>query len=370
MSFSFIDSVQNLLAPYPPLLNVIFWMTLILALFTSTILLCVISLRLRLRYRNWRARRFKALWRPIIYAWLEDRQTSLPRLNSSDEVTMLELWLDVRDYVTGHSAARLNEFATVLKLDNIAAEVLAKPTILPFIRSVWMKMLAIRVAQAIQTPTAKQALIQASWSPSVMVAVAASAGLAQFDPAAAEPCILRTLIRFDRWAPFAALRISRAGGSHLLHVVGPHLQYLPPAKVRTLISLAELSDERSLVPLLRHRLKTTADNREKAMLLRALGRLGSQHERDVLLPLLEDEDWVLRVQAINALARLGSPADVQQLEPLLEDTQWWVRFRAAQAIWTLLQQNPDRLQRLMTTIQKPEARAVLKQVLTEQSVRT
>lgn len=178
----------------------------------------------------------------------------------------------------------------------------------------------------------------------------------------------RTLIRFDRWAPFVALRISRAGGSRLLHLVGPHMHHLPAEKIRTLISLAELSDDRTLVPLLRHRLKATRDDQEKAMILRALGRLGSQRDCEVLLPLLHDPNWILRVQAVKTYARLGSEVDIPRLDPLLQDPEWWVRFRAAQAVWTLLHRNAERLRQFMRTLRHPDALTVLEHILAEQAV--
>lgn len=88
---------------------------------------------------------------------------------------------------------------------------------------------------------------------------------------------------------------------------------------------------------------TAADIRCAA--LRAAGQLGHPQAGRWILPMLNDRDESVRIQAIRCVARLSLVQALPQLERLASDPSSWVRWRAAEALAAL---RPAQLRRRLS----------------------
>ena len=64
---------------------------------------------------------------------------------------------------------------------------------------------------------------------------------------------------------------------------------------------------------------------------KALEQIGAPAEKG-LLPLLEEEDWVTRMEVCKLLEKIGTPESLPQLERAAEDSNGLVKRFASQAI--------------------------------------
>jgi len=78
----------------------------------------------------------------------------------------------------------------------------------------------------------------------------------------------------------------------------------------------------------------SAENSQQviASCLNALKHLGDKSVLNNVLPFLEHEDFILRIEALHAVAEAGGIAYLQHIESRLSDENWWVRREAAQAM--------------------------------------
>lgn len=76
---------------------------------------------------------------------------------------------------------------------------------------------------------------------------------------------------------------------------------------------------------------------------------------------LNHSEWFVRLQAVKAIGRLGTKADVNLLIPLLADQSWWVRYRSAEAIAKL----PTMTQSFLEEIRKNQTDKFASDMLTQ-----
>jgi HEAT repeat protein len=60
--------------------------------------------------------------------------------------------------------------------------------------------------------------------------------------------------------------------------------------------------------------------------------MGDESVLNNVLPFLDHEDFILRIEALHAVAKAGGVAYLQHIERLLSDENWWVRREAAKAM--------------------------------------
>lgn len=364
-----ISDLEAHLARWPLLVDVVFWLTA--AILAGILLLYVylVALHIVNDRRAARSRALRLQWRPLLLQTMAGKRPSqLPELGPRDDVNILDTWYGVRRLVIGPGAARLNRLAVELGLDNIVHRILQYRTPAHAARGIWLQVLGVRVAGAINSPRAQAALENAVEHGSLPVSVAAVCALMENDTEKARLHLLSTMLRFDRWSPFIAHSISRAGGANLLRLLGRQIARLDDRTKRNLLSLIELTDDAELLPFLRSTLRSSRDVTEQATVIRALARLGGVAEREQILPFLRHEHHALRVQAIHAVRRLGSAGDRELLIPMLSDPNWWVRYRAAQALFALRPMTVAETARLRESLPDPRAREMLLHVEAERNL--
>ena len=109
---------------------------------------------------------------------------------------------------------------------------------------------------------------------------------------------------------------------------------IPDAPAGTLFWIAYLfgrTGAAGALPALRD-LAAHADPDVRASAAEALGRIGGEAPGDVLLRMVEDDAWFVRLHACRSLGDLGTARAVEPLRAATADPAWWVRRAAAEAL--------------------------------------
>ena len=347
------------------LVNVIFWLTVTLIIFSLTLFMAVFLLHLRNSWMEHREKVFRRKWRPLLFQWMAGETGELPKLPRRDAYLMLDLWNKIRQQIEDSGADKLDFFAMEVGLDEVVASILQYRDTTAENHKVWLQLQAIQVARVLNTPITHAALLRAAETSSLLVNVEATCALVEIGHERAELEVLSTLLRFHQWAPYIVLKISKAGGAEILHLVGQQLDQLDDDQVRNLVSLIELSDDKSLLPFLLRRLQQTSDLDEQAALIRTITRLGGAACKQQIITFLKHSNPVLRTTAATALGKIGTGDDYLLLKPLLGDSDWWVRYRSAQSLLKLHPMTADTLKEYLETLVDPFARDILRQAFAE-----
>lgn len=359
------SETARLIDEWPTVVHAIFNVSLFILVLTVIIFIYVILLRVRnnilARYKT----RFKQHWRRIIFDWMSGTKIEPAELGRRDQLLLMELWRDLRRLIDDDSAEAINDFARTFHLDETAAGILQYRSYNSEHKKIWLQLQAIDVARALHTEAAVAALLRASDSSNFQVNVAATCALVELHHERADLSVLSSLMQFHHWVPYIVARVSRAGGSDILHLVGEQMDYMDDQQARNLISLTEASDDRSLLPLLIDILHKTTDIQEQASILRALERLGDHSHVKYILPYLQDEEPVLRLRAVSALGKLGDVNDLKQILPLCSDEHWWVRYRAAESYLQISRPDSEGFSRLLNSLMDTPAGEMFNHVYAE-----
>jgi len=355
-------------AAWPLIVRLVAWGTLFFLAATLLLLSYTLLLRIYQDQQQHALTKFKSRWRPILFAWLAGKPSALPKLHKRDHFRMLELWHDVRRQLDNESADGLNKLAEELKLDRIAVTLLQHRRINAYNQNVWLQILAIRVAKLMNTPSAREAILLGSASANFLVNIEATCALVEIDHPEAEYHVLETLLQFNHWVPYIANKVSRAGGSEILHLILKQIDLLDDKQSRNLFSLLEYTDDRDLVPQMVTQLYRTEDPEIQSLIIRSLGRIGDSSVRKHIIPFLHNSHAWLRLHAVIALGKVGYSSDMEKLVPLISDPDWWVRYRAAQTYLAALKYDQQSIETLKASISDHDARETLVQVLAEKSL--
>lgn len=354
----------NLFDQWPSLVHAVSSVTSFIFLLTVVIFLYVILLRVRNNLRERERKEFKQKWRGIIFEWMSGNRTEANDLSYRYQLLLLDTWYGIRHLIDDESATELNDFATAFRLDETVAGILQYRSYNDENRKIWLQLLAVHVARAMHSELAIEALLRASVTSNFRVNVAATCALVELRHEQADLSVLSSMMQFQSWVPYIVTRVSMAGGSDILHLIGEQMDYMDAEQGRNLISLTEASDDRSLLPLLVETLSKTDDIQEQASILRTLGRLGDHSHVKYITPYLHNENPILRLRAVAALGKLGDSNDLPLILPLCADDNWWLRYRAAESYLLISKPDANAFQTLISTLAAP-ASDMFKHVYTE-----
>lgn len=324
---------------WPSLVHAVSSVTLFIFLLTFVIFIYVILLRIKNNLNERQRKEFKQKWRGIIFDWMSGNRIEPYALNYRHQLLLLDTWYGLRHLIDDDSATELNDFAVAFRLDETIAGILQYRSYNAQNKKVWQQLLAVHAARAIHSDRAVEALLRASETSNFRVNVAATCALVELKHPHADLSVLSSLMQFHHWVPYIVAKVSMVGGSDILHMVSEQMDYMDDAQARNLVSLAEASDDRSLLPLLVDILEKTDDIQEQASILRTLGRLGDHSHVKYITPYLRHGETVLRLRAVIALGKLGDTNDLNLILPLCSDEHWWLRYRAVESY--LLISRPD-----------------------------
>jgi len=298
-------------------------------------LLCLLYLVVaRISYLRKQTQRVK-----IESAWIEVLKPSgsltPPSIKRRQYPFVLDVWASYRNLAGSEHAAALDALAIEVGLDIYASKLL-NPTDFNFARQpLWLSILAVDAAKWLKSNAVIESLWRALESDDKFLAVSACKCLVHLRAEEFEKAIIKILFRYPEEAYSVTSNIGAAGGGEILHLLHPVLEQLPRYTAQNFTTLAERSNDPTLLPILEDMLGHYRNLEEAAALIRSIGNIGSMEQRASIFPFLSSEETFLRIQATKALGRIGTPADITDISPLLTDTEWWLRFRAAEAIVNL-----------------------------------
>lgn len=356
----FLNDITFYLQDKPLFLHLAFWGSGLLLLAILGVMAYLFVFRINFLIARFRRRRVEQEWLDVFRLLKKGEEPAqLPRLARGEKVFFLELWLEHRKLADDHYGRYLDALARRVALQNTIVSILrpGKLEILP--SKIWLQGIAIAAVEYIDTEQTREMLLEMTESDNTYVVVNACASLAKLKVPGYEREIIQTMFRFPADAPEIFARVSQAGGSDVLHIMLPFLDRLPRHTVMNFISLAESSDDESLIEVLLYRLKRTTQEEEIAAILRCIGRFDQDGLREAVLPFLEHSSTYIRIQAAKAIGRLGTTRDIRLLVPLLSDPDWWMRYRAARAIVKLSNQNWDALAKLQSELHDQYAKDII-----------
>jgi len=294
-------------------------------------LLAIIALRVVLTLQQHREQRVIARCRPLLLQALEQALPEIPVLSKAERIIVLHLWRQLHESLRGPALEKLNAVALQCGFDALARELLLS-------RNIDDQLLGIATAGLLRDKRAWDAIGRCAQSANPVIALTAARSLLLIDPEAGLAQLVPDFAARADW-PIAGI-------ATMLAEVGPDRATGPlmRAAIRCacaadaaqsaprLLRLLELAHLGEATATARFILERTADESTIAAALRLL-----REPRD--LPLLRryctHTSWAVRVQAAHALGRLGADEDRALLVKMIGDANWWVRYRAAQALAAL-----------------------------------
>lgn len=166
---------------------------------------------------------------------------------------------------------------------------------------------------------------------SPLVAMLAARSLADRNEASMTPLVLSKIQRFNSWNQgyliSLLVNLSREN-PELLREELVKAEHAPWVKVIIVQSLGELNDWHSL-PLCVDLLNQESDREVQAAALQVIGKLGHDGLKGIVRSKCQDEDFVIRLNAIKALSALGDESDKELLRNALDDESRWIATQAA-----------------------------------------
>lgn len=313
---------------------------------------------------RWRRERVLGCWRPLFMACLRDEVTNWPDLSGSAAADVLELWRHLHDALGDEQKRQLEHSALKVGLPRFAIFLL---------RSVSDRnvCLGAEVSGRLKLSSAWDGLAGLLTHSAAEVSAAAAIALCRIDARRAAPALMTMLTGSSRWQPV----FGRAVAASLQGVDSSVQQCakLPDTVFdpRQLEILATISPEHACTLLNKIFDDFSSDDRHindpgrDELLSAALRLLKSTSLLEKTYPFTRHPQWFVRVQAANAIGRLGSQTDAPLLMPLLSDGAWWVRYRSSQALAGLLGPDWAGMEQIRSNQADPFARDMLRQVMAE-----
>ncbi len=247
----------------------------------------------------------------------------------SDALLMAEVVRDLSGLVRGRERTRLTEALCALNVDQALRDL---------IRTGWANQRVLAAEALVFFPGEEtyDALLKACHSATPRVRLAA----------------LRSAIELGRPPPIDDMLDSVVGGSERASLLFSDLLQRAaksqiegaiaslerpdlPRHLRIMVmqALGASEDERALGPLLAA--TRSKDNEIRAGAFAALSTLGLPGVEDVVADGLADDDWRVRLKAIECVRRMGLTEFFAPVMVCADDEVWWVRYRAGQTLMSL-----------------------------------
>lgn len=313
-------------------------------------------MRIMLNRRERRKTRFLAVWRPLIVQSLAGNIQHYPPVPKADIPVLLNLWNHFQESLRGEAKERLNQLARDMCMGQMALDMLRHHRLAE-------QLLAMMTLGHLRDRSALQILSTLLKYESPIISLAAARALMQIDATSAVEIFMPLLAVREDWPSVrVASLLKEAGPSIISTPLANLIRHAPREQLSRLVHFLELAYSDVSSGLVREILETTNDS---PVIAACLLVMSDSRDLDLVRKQLQHPDWPVRVQAASALGRMGSEVDRQSLERLLQDPQWWVRYRAAQSLSKLPFVTLSQLQQLQDEQTDPYARDMLKQVIAE-----
>lgn len=348
-----------------PEFGVVGWFALAAMTIVILPLIAVVILRVQWRLQERREDELYGQWQPVFNAFREGESPWLPPVKRGHRRYLLEMWVEERFLADTELGAILDRIAFDLGLDRAICQILEFHPMVIVRRKIWLQAIAIEGAQWIDTPRTRASLRKMVKSGNSYLAAKACVTLLRLGGEDSGRELISTLFRFPKHAPHIAVQLSAAGASSILHTLAPYIDFLPAYTEMNFVSLVERTDDETLLPLLLARLARSDEVEEKAAILRAIGRVGGDAQRENVISYLDDPVAFIRIQAIKTLGKIGRFEDRELLVRHLSDPDWWIRYRAARSYVTLTGEQREGIEQFITSLDDRYARDIMGHALAE-----
>jgi hypothetical protein len=145
------------------------------------------------------------------------------------------------------------------------------------------------------------------------------------------PLLVDALSQPEKYLPARVAEVLVAFGPGVVDYLCGILCDLPEGtKCLVIDILQEIADDRAVVPLMKELADESPRIRQKAV--SALGEIGNPNALENLIPLMGDVDEKVRSMTARALGRLGCFEAIPVLKKALNDEAWLVRVNARDAL--------------------------------------
>ena len=327
------------------------------------VFLLIVGLLL-LRWVRWRneprQRAFQARWRLLLMrcAVGDDVFAELPALSSRERWPFIKLWLHGQMSLKGPARERLARMAQTLGCGPWALAQLDS-------RYAAERLMAILALGFLKEASAAPVLLEQLHQGGNQTAVHAARALLDIDAAAHAVPVMRCLLdRRDLDFSLVAVMLKPFGASLQAAWMAASpapgsddVQILPWLRLARALALQLPS--RVLQPFLQAPHGTD-------VLIAAIRLVqGESGTREVAV-LADHPDWRVRTQVAQALGLIGSQHDRDVLVRLSTDPQWWVRYRAAQALMRIPGLRREEVQALISATGDKYAVDMLAAVVAEE----
>lgn len=324
------------LPPFPgAALGTAAWLTLGATGLAVLLLVDVLVLRLLLGRRQRLQQRIADRWRPVLLGALLGELPERIRVPRREERLFLREWNAIHESVRDEAAAGLNTLLAESGLDARCRRWLDG--------GVRRRLLALRTLGHFGKAEDWRAVRAQLDDPLSFVALTAARALVRIDEVRAVPLVLEQFTRRAEW-PAAALYslLEQAGPAAVSDSLRDWLRQLPADQLKRALRVAPTGYEAVVDGVVLELLRGPSDPEVLAACLRVVA---SPAALPRIRQLASHPAWPVRVQVANALERLGHRDDERLLIAMLHDPQWWVRLRAATALLHLPGDPTERLRR-------------------------
>lgn len=334
------------------------------ALITLFMILCIISLRIKLTISQRHQDLFQQTWNPIfngVALQSLPKNIALPNLDSRDYPLFIHSWLNLQETISGEGKIRLNALARRLGMHKYAQQNLNKSKIR-------QRMIAVVFLGRLRDRLSWTPLEKLMHNENILLSMLAARSLLEIDQIRAFPLVFSELIRREDWPEIRVALLLRSVlvpelvTRHLFDV----LLGCNDTQATKLLPYLELMYNEEKNRILRILLERSQSDLLTSRLLKHIDGI---EEIDMVRHYTGHARWHIRMQAIAALGRIGQREDLPTLMQGLSDEEWWVRYRAAQSLVKISGMNREELAMILENLQDPFAVTMLKHAIAEEERR-
>ncbi|MBE9531896.1 MAG: HEAT repeat domain-containing protein [Proteobacteria bacterium] len=299
------------------------WAMIIIIALTIIIFLQIVAIHAHRIIKKWSRDRFLAVCRPIVLEYIVGGTNELPRVGRAHLYDFLLFWNNLNDSLRGDARERLIALAYSLELNKAAVKMLRR-------NNVRKRFMAIATLGHMRDDEAWGELKEGLSDKNSYLSFASARAMVLINAEGAmEHLIPRMMSRAD-WAAFNM--------SGILKAAGPEAISEPLAKAAlnadaedslSLLKYIDLADYSTAKRVVNELLKSAVVEEVITACLKALKDPEALH---IVRRHTFHDCWFVRVQAAAALGRVGVESDKYILMEMLSDKEWWVRYRAAKAL--------------------------------------
>lgn len=323
------------------------------------LLIQVISYRIYSDYQI-KANKFaRQIWHPVLAEMMLSYPENIPILLKKHQHEFLLEWNRFYSMMRGEVRASLQKLSREKRLDLVACRYIDS-------NNIGNKLLGIVTLGHMQDYSKWNELIDFVHSEHSVLSLTAAQALVDIDSKNAIQFLLPHIIKRKDWpAARVAMLLNSANHEQLSKTLERAIDKIPAEDIPHILRFLGSSHFDPDVRKLCERLGNSRDSRVIAACIKAAE---DAQGLELVRTHANNPEWYIRLHVARALGRLGTKDDINVLIKLMSDPEWWVRYRSAQAIAQMPFTDINNLKELYSQLDDRYARDILQQVISEQEL--